>query len=245
LRDETSFQEGVKLNPLARFENLAFTLPPSFADLLGLYLAHLWSSYDGGVFADTEGGWHLDATVGGAGAAPPGATVGEHSYPVFDGGFTTKGLTRTGNFTTLDGLADWTIFSAFKTNAGQAYGAILDKGSAFFVELSFGSGSPYITIGAGGGADIPCTIPVNDDQWHRLIVTCTAGTVSVYIDGVADGTDTGGTIPTVVNDVLLGVQPSNTVTDSGIAVVGIATRGLTGLEEVSELDGLLAAWVSG
>ena len=240
-RDENSFLEGVKLNPLDRFEPTNFVLR-DFIVFLGADLAHLWLSYNGGIFSDQVGGWHMNSTFGGAGSAPPSALINDYPYPVFDGGIATKGLTRVGNFTTLDGLASWTIFAIFKTNAGQSYGAIVDKSQAFYVELSFGAGSPYITIGSGGGADIPCTIPVDDDEWHRLIVTCNAGTVTVYIDGVLDGTDTGGTIPTVSNDLLIGVQPSLTVTDSGIAVVGIMTSGLDATE-VGALDDFMGSWL--
>lgn len=252
------FAEGAELdvmvvNPSAlhNVEVAALTVedipPTNFYEFFEADFAHFWDIYEKDTpaleYTDSVGGFDLTDTFGGAVGPPPEGTQNSHIYPVFDGGFTTRGLTKTGvNFTTLDGAANWTIWFAFKTNAGQAYGAIIDKGSAFYVELAFGTGSLYITIGAGGGADIPCTIPLDDDQWHRCIVTCVAGTVTVYIDGVADGTDTGGTVPTVTNDLLIGVQPSNTVTDSGILFVGVALRGISA-PDAGVLDSLIDDYV--
>jgi len=239
-RDENSFLDGIKLDPLSRFDQ--YVAPPNFTDVFP-DIANLWVNYSENVYIDSVGGWNLNATFGGSGDFPPVATINDHNYPVFDGGYTTSGLTRSGNYTTLDGLADWTIFAALKTNNSQAYGGILDKGSAFYIELSFGSGAPYIGVGAGGGADISCTIGVDDDEWHNLIVTCNSGTVTVYVDGTLDGTDTGGTIPTVVNDVILGCQPSNSTTDSGIAIVGVMTVGLS-TTQIATLKDMLTAWVA-
>ncbi len=233
-RDENSFLEGVKLNPLDRFDDPVVVVLPTFFDLFGADLAHLWDAYDGATWTDSVGGVNASPQT----TAAAVGTVNGHTYPVFNG--TDTGM-EGADATTLDGATDWCIFGAFKTNNGQAYGAIIDHAQQFYVELNFGAGAMIVTNQAAGELD--GAISVDDDQWHRFVVTVTAGAGKLYVDGVLDDSDTFDPLPAAANPYLFGVQPNATVTDSKVAVVGIATRGLT-VSEVDALDRILAAYVA-
>lgn len=224
--------------------------PADFAEFFGPDWVHFWSTYEADTpaleFTDTVGGYHLNEKLGsGPDVAPTEQTQNGHVYPLFLDGVN-RGLTRAGSpdFETLDDLADWTVIFAIKTFDGQAYGGIVVKGSAFYFEFSFSSGSLSLVIGAGSGADIQCTTPVDDDLWHRVIITCVGGTMRAYIDGNLEGTDTGGTINgTVVNPLQIGVQPSgNTVCRAHILFAGIATKGVPALD-IGVLDGLIDDYI--
>lgn len=213
--------------------------PSTFLELFGVALTNLWDSYASatGILTDSISAFNVND----GGTNPPAEAVkNTHHYPVFNG--VNNGLESSSNYSTLDGLSNWTMFTALKTNAGGAFGAILDKALTFFFELSFGAGSIAFSIQGGGAANISGTIPIDDDQWHRVVVTCNSGVVSLYIDGVLDGTDTGGTIPTVSNNLLVGVSPTNTVTDSGLLVIGVATIGLT-VTQAGYLDDILTDYI--
>lgn len=200
--------------------------PTQFSELFGLNLKHLWDIYDDATLTFTDSFGGLDAVGTEPNAAE--AVQNTHHYPVFDGNI--GGLIAP-NMTTLDGLSDWTIWTAIKTNNGYAYGGIFDRIQSIYFELRFGTGQIAFSLQGFGAANINSTIPVNDDQWHRVIITSNAGVVRLIIDGVFDGTDTGGTIAAAVCDTLIGVQPNTTVTDSGILVLGIANRGIDVTEE--------------
>jgi len=212
--------------------------PTTFIGLFGLTLTNLWDNYASatGIFTDSVSAFNVND----GGTNPPTEAVqNSHHYPVFNG--VNTGLESSTNYTTLDNLSDWTMFTALKTNAGSAFGGILDKALAFFFELHI-SGKVAFSVQGGSGANILSTQLVNNDQWHRVIITCNAGTVKLYVDGTLNGTDTGGTIPVSSNKLLIGVQPSGTVTDSGLIVVGVATRGISAVE-AGYLDDILIDYV--
>lgn len=220
--------------------------PTTFAELFGVDLAHLWDSYNGTTWTDSISAHNTTGLYGGGGggAAPTIGSQNGHSYPIFNGAGTGKGL-ECANLTTLDGAADYTIAYAFKTRNGQLYGGFMDKanaGSFFYNEGSFGAGSPIFIVGGGGLAEIDGTTPCDDDQWHYAIITCVSDNVSMYIDGVLQATDTGGTIPAGAPcGFYLGVQPNTTVTDSHILFELIATRGLSPTE-VGYLDDIIESY---
>ena len=141
---------------------------------------------------------------------------------------------------TLDNLSSWTIFFVFKTNNGQAFGAIVDHGGQFYVEMNFGAGAIFAGI-QGGGTDLVGAISIVDNQWHRGIVTVNSTAASLYIDGILDTTATFPAQGHSTSPYLLGMQPNTTVTDSSIIAVGIATRGLS-VSEVRRLDTILASY---
>lgn len=213
--------------------------PTTIEELFGASLAHIWDSYDDatGVFTDRIGGFDVDD----AGDNPPAeAVVNGHHYPVFDGGAASHGLETSADFTTLDDLTSWTVFGAFKTNDGEAYGGLVEKPSGFYIELDFGPpGTISGALGASAGSDWYGTIPVDDDQWHRFVITYKNGTLKQYVDGVLDvAVTTASAVPSgVTNPFFIGKQFS-TAADAGISLIGIATRAATAAE-VPLLDGFI------
>ena len=205
--------------------------------LFGLALVNLWDSYDFDTqtWTDSVGGEDATPTVN----APPAAIINGHSYPVFDGIDTALDAVDTD---VLDGRSDWCIFSAFKTNAADAYGAIIDKGGQFYVEFS---GQAFYVSGQAG-APLDGAIVVNDDQWHRVIISVIGNAATLYVDGVVDVTATMNTLSVGSTDaVRLGGQPGPPdVANSSILVVGIATSGLDA-GDVATLDDILFRWTSG
>jgi len=119
--------------------------------------------------------------------------------------------------TTLDDASNWCIFGAFKTNAGYSFGAIIDHDGQFYVEMSFAGGVMLVDDQIAAGSLTGTTL-VNDNQWHRFVVTITNNAAQLYVDGVLNASTTFATLPAVANAFLLGVQPNGTVTDSGFCL---------------------------
>jgi hypothetical protein len=211
--------------------------PTTIDALFGATLAHVWDSYNAGteVWTDRVGGLNATPQTNG----PAGATRNGHVYPVFDGIDT--GMAAA-DVATLDGLSSWCIFGAFKTNAGAAQGAIVDHSLQFYVELAFGAGAMYADDSGGGTGDLTGSEVVDDNAWHRFIVTVTGLAAKLYVDGVLDASTTFQALPLSANPILLGVTPGGTVTDSGVLIVGIATRGVT-VAEAGYLDDILVDWI--
>lgn len=233
--------------------------PRTLAAFFGSALKRLWDSFDGttGAMADSVGSDDAaaitDLPKAASAATPALATITENTdditiattpglpstYPVFDEvtNGSNSGLTTSGNIDDLNGSTSWAIFGAFKTAGGLSYGGIIDKALQFYVELS--SGVMSVSNYYDGPTSV---IPINDDEWHRFIFTQNGGVVRLYVDGVLDGEITGQpALSTASNPVFIGQQISgNTTMNGGIAVVGIATRGVAETE-VPELDAIILA----
>lgn len=216
--------------------------PTTFAELFGADLAHLWDSYDDGtgVFTDSVSAFNVDDA---GDNTPLAGTINGHTYPIFDGGAGSHALETSTDFSTLDDLDSWTIFGALKTNNGQIFGGIVEKPAAFYIEGDFSSGGIYVGISNSPGYEISGSIPIDDNQWHRFIITCNSGNMALYIDGGLDSTDAVIPIPGgIINPFFIGRQFSGTI-DAGIAIVGIATRGIN-LTEVGYLDSMIEDYIT-
>jgi hypothetical protein len=205
--------------------------------LFGADLKHLWDDYDDGteIWTDSVGG--ADGTPDTN--APAEATVNGHSYPVFDGIDT--GMYAANTITALDNAVTFTIFGAFKTNNGDTYGGLMGRPGCYYVEVMDPEGTFY--SGPNNfGEELIGVSDLQDDLWHRFIVTVTAGAASLYIDAVLEASDTFTAVDAGVDPFTLGMAANETVTDSSIAIMGIATRGMSAPEIVA-LDEYLAAYV--
>ncbi len=223
--------------PLGHFVEPVPPVPTTFEELFGVALAHLWDSYVGDVMIDSIAGLNGTPT----GTAPAQGTVNGHTYPVFNG---TDSVVEAADMPTLDGLSSWTFFWAAKTANPSTLGAIIDHAFQFYVELD-GSPLSFAAFGYASG-DAAGTTDVTDDVWHRGIWTVTAGAGKMYVDGVLQGTGTFPAMPAASAPTSLGTRPAfgpDEVFDGGIAIIGVATRGVTA-DEVVYLDDLISSWIT-
>jgi len=221
------------------YGNLGAPASSSPATIFGADLVHLWDDYDGTTWTD-NGSVPLPATP--QTNAPTQATVNGHNYPVFHG--INDGMENATTDTAMDNLSSWTFFWVFKTNFGDAFGAIVDHAQQYYMELKFASGSPTISIQGFGNPALDGVTDISDNQWHRVIVTVNSLAAELYIDGSLDASVTFlNALPPAANPTLLGVQPGGSVTDSAIAIVGAATRGMTG-PEIALLDQYLIDYIT-
>jgi hypothetical protein len=234
--------------------------PRTLAAFFGANHAHLWASYDGttGVLTDSVGGKDAApitstptaATISGVGNVAVAQGTNEilvsrapgpiTTYPTFSEDTVNAGLVTDEDVDTLNGSTSWTVYALFRAT-GENQGAIIDKELQLYVELD-STGVLAVSNYSGGidGARI-----VNDGEWHRVIYTQNGATVSLYVDGVADGTQGGqGALSTASNPMLFGQQPAENMMNGGTVIVGIATRGVSA-DEVAELDSIIAAYAGG
>jgi hypothetical protein len=214
-----------------------FVCQATFAGLFGAARAHQWDSYDGTTWTDSVSG--LNGAVNGSGL-PAQATQNAHTYPVFTE-VSNDGLVTASN-DLLAGLSSWTLYFAFK--GSEFYNGIITKPLVFYVEPGGTLHSPTFAFYGYASGDVQGTTVINDDAWHRCVITANSNVCKVYVDGVLEAT---GAVPTMPSDptggVHLGSAPDPIGScDGGILIVGVATRGVSAAE-AGCLDEILSGWI--
>ncbi|MEG3972879.1 DUF4347 domain-containing protein, partial [Microcoleus sp. T2B6] len=117
------------------------------------------------------------------------------------------------NSSTFNLTSAITVEASFKSNGfSKAWESIISKGDSSW-RIARGGGptgtgnSLEFAIGTGGTQVVVGTTNVNDGQWHHVAAVYNGSTMSLYIDGVLQGTLNGvAAIPTNTFDVLIGAN---------------------------------------
>jgi autotransporter-associated beta strand protein len=181
-------------------------------------VAPLAYTFDTGT-ATNSGSLSVTTTVGGVGAVPTmSATGGPRAglgVATFASGATGYVDIVAASLPNLGAAANYTIGMWIKTT--QAGAAYLYKGSAtwttrnetFYLNNGSGAGTRVGGVQWGGGWVTGATA-VNDGTWKFISIVRTNGTSTVYVNGVADGTDTDMNQPeNGTQNIRLGWSPSN------------------------------------
>lgn len=177
--------------------------------------------------ATNSGSLSVTTTVGGTGPLPTfSATGGPRDglgVATFASGATGYVDIVAASLPNLGTAANYTIGMWIKTTlAGAAY---LYKGSAtwtthnetFYLNNGSGTGTRVGGVQWGGGW-VTGASAVNDGTWKFISIVRTNGTSTVYVNGVADGTDTDmNQAENGVQNIRLGWSPSN---DGSVPFVG-------------------------
>jgi len=122
-----------------------------------------------------------------------------------------------------------TIGALFKKNTPIVTQQLLigyfNGGNPFYLlDTNAGSGNIRFRIRDSAGTLTTATTPLayNDNQWHTVFCTRTAGTIRIYIDGVQVATTTGATTGAIITSacalVFGSVQPGGTYWNGSIGM---------------------------
>ena len=211
------------------------------ATMFGDNFIHSWDSYDGTTWTDSVG--ELNGTMWGGVGLPGVATQNGHTHPVFVDANNDQLATVPDDM--LGGLTSWTIYFAYK--GSNFYNGIITKPLCFFVEPTGGFvTTKFAYYNFSGGTDLLTTTVINDNAWHRGIITVNGNAGQFYVDGALEASGVVSTMPSDPSQgVFLGGAPSPFGScDGSIAIIGVAVTGLSG-PEVTELDTYLDQYING
>ncbi|MEG4838227.1 DUF4347 domain-containing protein, partial [Microcoleus sp. B9-D4] len=165
------------------------------------------------------GDWELEKTTG---AIEADLAFSDEALATYQSVLTPKNtainLTGTGsvsiaNSSTFNLTSAITVEASFKSNGfSKAWESIIGKGDSSWRIARGGQtgtgNSLEFAIGTDAGTQVVVgTTNVNDGQWHHVAAVYNGSTMSLYIDGVLEGTlNYAGGIPTNAFDVLIGAN---------------------------------------
>ena len=106
----------------------------------------------------------------------------------------------------------------------------IDNGSlAYLVQ---GQGNGTFRFYSQSGSIVNSNTTVDDDNWHHIVSIVSGGTISLYVDGVLDVSDSGSTGAFGATDIGIGCYPNNNDDrlTGQIDAVGVWDRALTETE---------------
>jgi autotransporter-associated beta strand protein len=186
------------------------------------------------------GGSALNGTLGGTGGSftTTGGPLGNGSVN-FTG---TSSLAVASGITSLANTSNWTI-SMWVNTSNTSGGALLYKGDGthwYYGNTTYYlAGSTPTAVRSSGGFITGTASTVPSSSWHMVTYTESAGTTTIYVDGVATTTTNGwNNTPDVGTSVLFGNTPDPY--DAGafnlngsIGNINVYSTGLTGAQVAS------------
>ena len=147
------------------------------------------------------------------------------------------------------GTGDFTVCYGIKTNTASAIDVISKRnGTTNVIGFNVGidTGKPYFEIDDGAGNEVNGsgdTVNINDGNIHWITIAFDrSGDSTIYVDGVADGTDTISSVGTIDNviDFLIGRNGDTSREYFGSILGLVAFNELLTATEVSQLTGELS-----